>query len=73
MESYCEDEATEELPDEAGIEEALGRLYLLYKAEKCLRQADAGELVTQEEVRQRMGRLREQEYQPLCRAQVQAG
>lgn len=48
--------AIEELPDDAGIEDALDRLYLLYKVEKGLRQADADELISQEEVRQRMGR-----------------
>ena len=46
----------EELPDEAGVEDALDRLYLLYKVEKGLRQADRGELIGQEEVRQRMAK-----------------
>ena len=46
----------EELPDDAGIEEALDRLYLLYKVEKGLRQADRGELLSQEEVRKRMAK-----------------
>jgi predicted transcriptional regulator len=46
----------EELPDDAGVEEALDRLYLLYKVEKGLRQADRGEMLTQEEVRERMAR-----------------
>jgi predicted transcriptional regulator len=44
----------EDLPDDAGVEEALDRLYLLYKVERGLRQADRGELLTQEEVRERM-------------------
>jgi predicted transcriptional regulator len=48
--------AIEELPDDAGVEEALDRLYLLYKIERGLRQADRGELLTQEEVRERMAR-----------------
>jgi predicted transcriptional regulator len=48
--------AIEELPDDAGIEEALDRLYLLYKVERGLRQADRGELLTQEEVRERMAK-----------------
>ena len=48
--------AIEELPDDAGIEEALDRLYLLYKIERELRQADRGELLTQEEVRERMAK-----------------
>jgi predicted transcriptional regulator len=46
----------EDLPDDAGVEEALDRLYLLYKVERGLRQADRGELLTQEEVRERMGK-----------------
>ena len=46
--------ALEDLPDDAGVEEALDRLYLLYKVERGLRQADRGELLTQEEVRERM-------------------
>lgn len=45
-----------ELPDEAGVEDAMDRLYLLYKVEKGLRQADRGELIGQEEVRQRMAK-----------------
>ena len=46
----------EELPDDAGVEEALDRLYLLYKVERGLRQADRGELLTQEEVRERLAK-----------------
>ena len=49
--------AIEELPEDAGVEEALDRLYLLYKVERGLRQADSGELISQEEVRQRMARF----------------
>ena len=46
----------EELPDDATVEEAIDRLYLLYKIERGLRQADGGELVSQEEARQRMAK-----------------
>jgi hypothetical protein len=49
--------AIDELPDDAGVEDALDRLYLLYKVEKGLRQADRGELIGQEQVRQRMAEL----------------
>ena len=35
--------AIEELPDDAGVEDALDRLYLLYETERGLRQADRGE------------------------------
>jgi predicted transcriptional regulator len=48
--------AIEELPDDASVEDAFDRLYLLYKIEKGLRQADRGELIGQEEARQRMAR-----------------
>jgi predicted transcriptional regulator len=43
-----------ELPDDAGVEDALDRLYLLYKVEKGLGQADRGELISQEDVRRRV-------------------
>lgn len=46
----------EELPEDAGVEDAIDRLYLLYKIERGLRQADGGELISQEEARQRMAR-----------------
>ena len=46
--------AIEDLPDDAGVEDALDRLYVLYKVERGLCQADRGELLTQEEVRERM-------------------
>jgi hypothetical protein len=48
--------AVEELPDDASVEDAIDRLYLLYKIEKGLRQADRSELISQEEARQRMAR-----------------
>jgi predicted transcriptional regulator len=48
--------AIEDLPDDAGVEEALDQLYLLYKVERGLRQADRGELLSQEEVRERMAK-----------------
>jgi len=48
--------AMEELPDDAGVEEALDRLYLLYKVERGLRQADRGELLSQDQVSERMAK-----------------
>ena len=48
--------AIEELPDDAKVEDALDRLYLLYKVEKGLEQADRGELISQEEARLRMAK-----------------
>jgi hypothetical protein len=46
--------ALEDLPEDASIEDALDRLYLLYKVERGLRQADGGELIGQAEARRRM-------------------
>ncbi len=48
--------AIEELPDNASVEDAMERLYLLYKIERGLRQADSGDLISQEEARQRMAK-----------------
>ncbi len=48
--------AIEELPDDANVADALERLYLLYKIDRGIKQADAGELISQEEARQRMAR-----------------
>jgi len=46
----------EELPDDASVEDAIDRLYLLYKIDNGIRQADRGELVSQDEARQRMAK-----------------
>lgn len=48
--------AIAELPDEANFEDALERLYLLYKINKGIKQADAGELISQDEARRRMAK-----------------
>ena len=48
--------AIEELPENAKVEDALERLYLLYKVERGIEQADSRELITQEEARQRMAK-----------------
>ena len=48
--------AIEELPDDANIVDALEQLYLLYKIDRRIKQADAGELISQEESRQRMAK-----------------
>ena len=48
--------AIEELPDNASVEDAMERLYLLYKIERGLRQADSGDLISKEEARQRMAK-----------------
>jgi predicted transcriptional regulator len=46
--------AITELPDDATIEDAMERLYLLYKVERGIAQADAGQKVSQDEARKRM-------------------
>jgi len=46
--------ALDELPDDADIEEYMERLYLLYKVEQGIADADAGRKFTQEEARERM-------------------
>lgn len=46
----------EALPDDASVEDAIDRLYLLYKIERGIRQADRGEWVSQEEARRRMAK-----------------
>ncbi len=48
-------EAAEQLPPEATIEDAMERLYFLAKIERGLAQADAGETVTHDEARGRLG------------------
>ena len=48
--------ANAELPDDANIVDALERLYLIYKIDRGIKQADAGELISQEESRQRMAK-----------------
>ena len=44
------------LPEEASIEEAMEKLYLLYKIEKGVQQADAGKTVSHEEAKRRLGK-----------------
>ena len=48
--------AIEALPEDANVEDALDRLYLLYKVERGLHQADRGKLISEDEVRQRMAK-----------------
>ena len=55
MPDICEKEkiqkVVESLPDDARVEDAMERLYLLYKIEKGCTQADAGQTVTHEEAK----------------------
>ena len=48
--------AIRELPDDATVEDAMERLYLLYKVERGIAQAEAGQKVSQEEAHTRMAR-----------------
>jgi hypothetical protein len=48
--------AIQALPDDATVEDAMERLYLLYKVERGIAQAEAGQKVSQEEARRRMAR-----------------
>ena len=48
--------ALADLPDDATLEDAIERLYLLYKVQRGLQQLDAGQAITQEEARTRMAR-----------------
>ncbi len=44
------------LPDDASIEDAMERLLLLAKVERGLQQAEAGQLIPHEEVKERMAK-----------------
>ncbi len=46
----------EQLPEDATVEDALEKLYLLYKIERGISQADAGQKISQDEARLQMER-----------------
>ena len=46
--------AIQDLPEDATVESAMERLYVLYKIEQGIEQADRGQVVSQEEVMRRM-------------------
>ena len=46
-------QAVENLPDDAAIEEAMERLLFMAKIERGLQQADAGQTIPHDEVKQR--------------------
>ena len=46
--------AIQDLPDDATVESAMERLYLLYKIDQGIEQADRGQVVSKEEVKRRM-------------------
>ena len=45
-----------QLPDDATVEDAMEKLYLLHKVERGIGQADAGRKISQEEARRQMER-----------------
>jgi predicted transcriptional regulator len=49
-------QAVQALPDDASIEDAMERLFLLAKIERGIQQADAGELIPHEKVQERMAK-----------------
>ncbi len=46
--------AIQDLPDDSTVESAMERLYLIYKIDQGIEQADRGQVVSQEEVKRRM-------------------
>jgi predicted transcriptional regulator len=48
--------AVQSLPDDAPIEDAMERLLFLAKIEKGLEQADAGETISHDQVREKMAK-----------------
>lgn len=47
-------EAVQQLPADATVEQAMERLYFIAKVEEGLRQAEAGKLVSHEDVKRRV-------------------
>jgi len=48
--------AIQDLPQNASIEDAMERLYLIFKVDRGIKQADAGQKISQEEAKKRMER-----------------
>ena len=48
--------AVDGLPEEVGFEQVIERIHLLYKIEKGLKQADAGQTFSNEKAEQRMSK-----------------
>lgn len=49
-------EAVQGLPDDASVEDAMGRLLLLSKIERGLAEADAGQTIPHVQVKERMAK-----------------
>ncbi len=50
--------ALEGLPEDASVEDAIDRLVYLYKIERGIQDADAGQKISQEEAKARMAQWR---------------
>ncbi len=48
--------AIQDLPQNASIEDAMERLYLIFKVDRGIKQADDGQKISQEEAKNRMER-----------------
>ncbi|MCD6295690.1 MAG: hypothetical protein J7M30_00890 [Deltaproteobacteria bacterium] len=48
--------AIQDLPQNASIEDAMERLYLIYKVDRGIEQADAGQKMSQKEAKERMAK-----------------
>ena len=48
--------AIEELPQNASIEDAMEKLFLIYKVDRGIQQADSGHKISQDEAKKRMGK-----------------
>ena len=48
--------AVQDLPEEASIEDAMERLFFLSKIEKGIQQADSGQTLSHDQVREKMGK-----------------
>ena len=52
-------QAIDELPDKIEIEDAMEKLYFLYKIEKGIKQADSGEKIDHQAVKERLRKWHE--------------
>ncbi|MFQ5456631.1 MAG: hypothetical protein ACE5EA_10620 [Nitrospirota bacterium] len=48
--------AIQDLPQNASIEDAMEKLYLIYKVDQGIKQADAGQKMSQKEAKEKMER-----------------
>ncbi|MCR4292879.1 MAG: hypothetical protein NUV76_08375 [Candidatus Kuenenia sp.] len=46
--------AIQDLPQDASIEDAMEKLYLIYKVDRGIKQADSGQRISHEEAKKRM-------------------